>query len=77
MGLKLPSHPDYDTGEHKYSNLPDRLADNSKSDFAIIRDWTDDRIKLQEYLEEVFNKRTTHYENRNNSRIQMTKNTNE
>jgi hypothetical protein len=76
LGLILPSHPDFGRGKHKYSNLPGRLADNSKSGFALIRDWTDDRIKLQEYLEEVFNRRTTHYENRDNSRIQMTENTN-
>ena len=77
LGLKLPSHPDYGTGEHKYSNLPERLSDNLKTNFAIIRDWTSDRIKMQEYLEEAFNKRTTHYDKRDNSRIQMTKNTNE
>lgn len=76
LGLKLPSHPNYGTGKHNYGFLPGRLADNLKSDFAIIRDWTGDRIKLQEYIEEAFSRRTSHYKNRDNSRIQMTKDTN-
>lgn len=76
LGLKLPSHPDYKTGKYNYSHLPERLSDNLKSNFAIIRDWTDDRIKLQEYIEEAFIRRTSHYDNRDNSRIQMTEDKN-
>lgn len=77
LALKLPSHPNFGTDKHNYSYLPERLADNLKTDFAIIRNWTDDRIEMQKYIEEAFNKRNTHYDNRDNSRIQMTKNTNE
>ena len=76
IGLQLPTHPNYGTGTYNHSLLPARLSDNLKSDFAIIRDWTDDRIKMQEYLEEAFNRRITKYDNRSNSRIQMTENTN-
>ena len=76
LGLMLPTHPNYGTGKYNYSLLPGRLADNLKSDFAIIRDWTDDRIKMQEYIEKAFSRRTSHYDNRDNSRIQMNKNTN-
>ena len=77
LGLKLPSHPDYGTGEHTPSKLPVRLADNIKTGYAIIRDWTDNRIKMQEYIELVFEKRNTNYDDRVNSRLQMTENTNE
>lgn len=77
LGLKLPSHPDYGTGKHTPSKLPARLADNIKSGYAIIRDWTDDRVKMQEYIELTFKKRDTNYEDRKNSRLQMTENTNE
>ncbi|MBN9286093.1 MULTISPECIES: TIR domain-containing protein [unclassified Flavobacterium] len=77
LGLKLPSHQDYGTGSHHYSLLPDRLSDNLKSNYAIIRDWTDDRVKMQEYIELAFEKRNTNYEDRDNSRLQMTDNTNE
>jgi MTH538 TIR-like domain (DUF1863) len=77
LGLKLPFHPDYGTGKHSYSNLPARLADNIKSEFAIIRDWTENRVTMQEYIELAFEKRNTNYEDRANSRLQMTNNTNE
>lgn len=77
LGLKLPDHPDYGTGSHTYNLLPDRLSDNLKSNYAIIRDWTDDRVKMQEYIELAFEKRNTNYEDRDNSRLQMTENTNE
>lgn len=77
LGLLLPNHPDYGKDTVKYNLMPDRLADNLKSDYAIIRDWTDDRVKMQQYIEEAFEKRNTHIENINNSRIQMTENTNE
>jgi len=77
LGLKLPNHPDYGTGNHHYNLLPNRLSDNLKSGYAIIRDWTHDRTKMQQYLELAFEKRNTNYEDRDNSRTQMTKNTNE
>lgn len=77
LGLKLPNHPDYGTGSHHYNLLPARLSDNLKSDYAIIRDWTDNRVKMQEYIELAFEKRNTNYDDRDNSRLQMTKNTNE
>lgn len=77
LALKLPSHPNYGTGKHNYDLLPVRLSDNLKSGYAIIRDWTDDRVKMQEYIELAFEKRNTNYDDRDNSRLQMTKNTNE
>jgi hypothetical protein len=77
LGLKLPSHPNYGSGKHTPSKLPGRLADNIKSGYAIIRDWTDDRIKIQEYIELAFEKRSTNYDDRDNSRLQMKEDTNE
>ncbi|WP_342327622.1 TIR domain-containing protein [Pedobacter sp. FW305-3-2-15-E-R2A2] len=77
LGLKLPNHPDYATGSHSYDLLPARLSDNLKSDYAIIRDWTDDRIKMQEYIELAFERRDTHLTKIDNTRKQMTENTNE
>src|SRR5699024_7885297 len=77
LGIKLPNHPDFKTGKSTYSLMPARLADNVKSKYAVIRDWTDDRVKMQEYIELAFEKRNTNYDNRDNSRLQMTKNTNE
>lgn len=76
LGIKLPTHPDFGTNRHDYNLLPQRLSDNLKSNYGIIRDWTDNRIILQEYIEETFSRRTTHYNESNNSRIQMRENTN-
>jgi hypothetical protein len=76
LGLKLPNHTDFGTGKHNYNLLPSRIADNLKSGYAIIRDWTEDRIKMQEYIELAFDKRDTNYNDRDNSRLQMKENTN-
>ena len=75
LGLKLPTHPDYGTGKATYNLLPARFSDNFKSGYAIIRDWTEDRIKLQSYIELAFSNRTDKSDERDNSRIQMQQNT--
>lgn len=76
LGIKLPTHPDFGTGRHNYINLPDRLSDNLKSGYAVIRDWTEDRILMQEYIELAFNERSDTSKIKN-SLPQMKKNTNE
>lgn len=76
LGLKLPSHPDYGTGNTTYKNIPERLADNFKTNYAIIRDWTDNRVLMQEYIELVFSNRNDTSKIKN-SLPQMKKNTNE
>src|SRR5690554_641064 len=75
LGIILPGHPDYGTGNATYDLMPSRLADNFKSGYAVIRDWTDDRATMQSYIELAFNKRTSAADNRTNSRIQMTEDT--
>ncbi len=75
LGIKLPSHPDYGTGKYSYSKQPQRLTDNLKSGYAVIRDYTTDRKKLQEYIELAYKKRSLNADDRINSRIQMKKNT--
>lgn len=75
LGIKLPGHPDFGTERHTYDYLPDRLSDNLKTGYAIIRDWTDDRVKMQSYIEEAFNNRTSKSDSRVNSRVQMPKDT--
>lgn len=75
LGIKLPGHPDFGTGKHNYDLLPARLSDNLKTGYAIIRDWTDDRVKMQSYIEEAFANRSSMADKRTNSRIQMDKDT--
>jgi len=74
LGLKLPNHPDYGTGKYTYSEQPQRLTDNLKSGYAVIRDYTTDRKKLQEYIELAFSNRSAKKEKRINSRKQLQKN---
>ena len=76
LGIILPDHPDFGTEKATYNLMPARLADNFKSGYAVIRDWTDDRIKMQEYIELAFEQRTSKATERVNSRTQMQENTN-
>jgi len=71
LDLLLPSHPDYGRGKCTYDLIPARLADNFKSGYAVIRDYTTDRKKLQEYIELAYKNRRTKADDRVNSRIQM------
>ncbi len=74
LGLKLPEHPNYGTGNTTYSEILARLSDNFKSGYAVIRDYTTDRKKLHEYIELAYNNRKSKADKRDNSRIQMKKN---
>lgn len=75
LGILLPSHPDFGLEKASLNLMPQRLADNFKSGYAVIRDWTDDRIKMQSYIEEAFTNRSVKADKRDNSRIQMDKDT--
>jgi hypothetical protein len=71
LGLLLPTHDDYGNEKCTYSKIPDRLADNFKSGYAVIRDYTTDRKILQGFIEEAYNSRKNHANKRMNSRVQM------
>ncbi len=75
LGIILPTHPDFGPGKAISDLMPARLADNLRSGYATIYDWTEDRVKMQEYIEQAFATRTTNELKFNNSRIQMTNNT--
>lgn len=74
LGLILPEHDDYDSEKCTYAKIQDRLADNFKSGYAVIRDYTTDRKKLQEYIELAYNSRKVNADKRVNSRPQMKEN---
>lgn len=75
IGILLPSHPDYGRGQFHYDNLPARLAKNAESGYAIIIDWTDDRVKMQEWINAAFNGKSETDKIINKSIPQMKKNT--
>jgi len=75
IGLILPEHPDYGTEKAKYDLMPTRLADNFKTGYAVVADWTENRKTIQSYIELAFNSRINLSEKRDNSRAQMQRNT--
>lgn len=75
LGLKLPEHDNYGTGKYTPSKIPARLADNLKSGYAIIKDYTTDTKKLQEYIELAYNNRKNKDDDKINSRKQMPEDT--
>lgn len=58
LALFLPTHPNFGSDKYTPSEVPERLTKNIESGYAIARDWTEDRIKLQEYIEAAFAKRS-------------------
>jgi hypothetical protein len=76
VGILLPNHPDYGEGKNYNSvNIPKRLAANLDSGYAKLYDWTDDRIKMQQYIENAFNGKSETEKIRNKSIPQMNKDT--
>jgi hypothetical protein len=58
LGLFLPTHPNYGSDKYTPDLIPKRLGTNFKSGYALARDWTDDRLVMQEYIEKAFSKRS-------------------
>jgi hypothetical protein len=75
LGVLLPTHPDFGTGKATYANLPERLAANFKSGYATIIDWTEDRTKMQNMIEDAFANRSNDHLIVNAEIVQMKKNT--
>lgn len=75
IGILLPEHPDYNKSKFFYSNIPARLSDNHKTGYAVILNWTNDRVKLQNLMELAFDKRSTHEDEIDNTRTKMARNT--
>lgn len=57
LGLFLPTHSDFGNDKYTPSLIPPRLYRNADSGYAILRDWTTDRAKLQGYIELAFAQR--------------------
>ncbi len=75
LGLFLPSHPNYGADKYIPDLIPQRLHANVKSGYAVLRDWTDDRVKLQQYIEKGFAKRNESDKIVNKAIPQMQENT--
>lgn len=75
LGLFLPTHQNYGADKYAPDSIPQRLQANVKSGYAILRDWTDDRVKMQQYIEKAFANRNESNKIVNKAIPQMQKNT--
>jgi hypothetical protein len=75
LGLLLPTHNDYGKTTYDPAKLPTRLAKNVGSGYAVLCDWTDDPVKLQQYIEQAFAKRKESDKIVNKAIPQMSENT--
>jgi len=75
LGLLLPEHDDYGKDTYNSKKIPARLADNLTSGYAILKDYTTDTKKLQEYIELAYNNRKNKTDDKINSRKQMPEDT--
>lgn len=58
VAMHLPTHPDYQNDKYNPDNIPPRLADNLKTKFASIRDWTTDEDVVKKMIQAAFDRRT-------------------
>ena len=50
LGIHLPTHPDYGKDKYNSDNIPARLADNLKTKFAKIIDWTESEETIKKQI---------------------------
>ena len=69
FGILLPTHPDFNKPEYFYDNVPKRLAENIKTGYAEMINWTSDRKILQSTIESAYSRRKNESDNRVNKTI--------
>lgn len=74
IGLALPSHSSYKEKAYSKNNVPGRLVDNLKSEYASFYDWTENRAHIVKWIEKAFENNSKMKENKINSRKQMKNN---
>ena len=59
LGILLPNHPNYSTGQYSPKLIPPRLADNCLGDnpFAKMYDWSTDTAQICEWIHLAFLRR--------------------
>ena len=78
LGIVLPTHPDHGKPNYQknHSNFPKRFWANYESGYAVMIDWTEDRVFMQNAIEKAFRQRS-YNDKRRNSIPQMQINTGE
>ncbi|MEY8420911.1 TIR domain-containing protein [Oscillospiraceae bacterium 44-5] len=75
VGIMLPEMRTADDGGWYYADMPGRLADNVRSGYAAVYSWEYAKSHFDEIVDEAFKNRIALKDKKNNSRIQMQKNT--
>ena len=78
LGIVLPTHPDYGKPNYQknYADFPKRFWANYESGYAVMIDWTEDRVFMQNAIEKAFRQRANN-DKRRNSIPQMQRNAGE
>lgn len=78
LGVVLPTHPDYKKpiNQRLKCNYPKRFIENYVSGYAVMIDWTEDRVFMQNAIEKAFRQRANN-DKRRNSIPQMQRDTGE
>jgi len=71
LGIRLPTHPDYNKNGYNSNNIPARLVDNLESGYAQIYDWTANKKDIEDWVHRTYYRRTSHATQRVNNRGQM------
>lgn len=74
VGIFLPTMRKADNGGYYYADMPARLADNIKSNYADFYDWDYAISNFDSIIEKAFNNRIARKKLIDNSRPQMQKN---
>jgi hypothetical protein len=74
MGLLLPTHSNYNTGNYTPGLLPPRLADNAASEYAKIYNWTTAQASIKAWIDDAFDARISRRDKIKNSRAQFQRN---
>lgn len=75
IGIMLPTVRKADNGGYYYDDIPSRLADNIKSNYADFYDWNYAITHFDAIIEKAFRDRIQRRNLINNSRPQMQRNT--
>lgn len=54
MGLILPTYRGYNNNKYFEEDIPPRLNDNLKSQYASIYPWTENRVYMKRWIDSVF-----------------------
>jgi len=74
IGLLLPTHDNYLKEKYQYDNIPNRLADNVKSGYAKVYNWTENVDTISSIIEKAFNSRVSDSGLIDNTLVQFTNN---